>query len=562
MSQKDEHVPSEKDPLLTCKGDADQFVYSKGKLISLSTCGLSDWLLGLSKILGYKLLTLLFVVQHLQKGFGKSFADRATPYMYKAYHVPAPQMQIYTGVTQLPWALKPIIGLLSDVFPIRGLHKGPYMLASSFLGAAAFVSAGLLPSSVLGISGFVACLFMISLQTSTCDLLSEAKYAEKMQEHPEHGPAVLTYVWFGMNFGGLVATLLSGLAIKQLGPETVLLVAALPASAVLIPVLLGYLEESPVSEAQLSNIRRRYAGQCEACYLCILILAASISLMVCSMISTDPLINCVVAACVAIITLVSFSVVLSPMIARVNAFALIQTALSFSTSGATFYFYTDTPEQYPEGPHFSTFFYNSVLGVAGALVSLLGIYCYQRYMSTWRYRSLLITTNLLLAFLSCFDVMMFARVNVRYGVPDHWLVLGLSIFEGLVFQWQWMPHVVILSYLCPKGMEATMYALLAGCHNLGNTIAANCGALLLDRLKIKPSGARNESAHFEHLWVAAAISVVLPLLSVLLLIKLMPDAKQNERLMSEENSDATAGSLWKRWWQKPDASTDPLQPIR
>eukprot|EP00959_Pyramimonas_sp_CCMP1952_P448666 9394886-Pyramimonas_sp.AAC.1 len=64
--------------------------------------------------------------------------------------------------------------------------------------------------------------------------------------------------------------------------------------------------------------------------------------------------------------LVSFTVVLTPVIAKFNAFSLIQTALGVSTSGASFYFYTDTPAMYPEGPHFSEFFYNSVMGTAGS----------------------------------------------------------------------------------------------------------------------------------------------------------------------------------------------------
>ena len=34
-----------------------------------------------------------------------------------------------------------------------------------------------------------------------------------------------------------------------------------------------------------------------------------------------------------------------------------------------------------------------------------------------------------------------------------------------------------MSQLCPRGMEATMFALLAGCHNLGATISSNFGAV-------------------------------------------------------------------------------------
>merc|ERR1719386_369397 len=111
--------------------------------------------------------------------------------------------------------------------------------------------------------------------------------------------------------------------------------------------------------------------------------------------------------------------------------------------------------------------------------------------------------------------MMFRRLNVKMGIPDHAFVLGSSVLENIVSQWMWMPQVVIMSYLCPKGMEATMYALLAGCANLGNAVASNVGAMVLDILGCRPMGADGESAQFENLWLASAIAIVLPLGTVL-----------------------------------------------
>merc|ERR1719343_1808523 len=109
-----------------------------------------------------------------------------------------------------------------------------------------------------------------------------------------------------------------------------------------------------------------------------------------------------------------------------------------------------------------------------------------------------------------------------------------------------MPQVVIMSYFCPKGMEATMYALLAGCHNLGNTIASNCGAYMLDWLGVKPSGAVNESHQFENLWKASAVSTALPLITILLLFRLIPSARQSEKLPDEKHTEATTGSIWQQ----------------
>merc|ERR1719506_2248170 len=94
-------------------------------------------------------------------------------------------------------------------------------------------------------------------------------------------------------------------------------------------------------------------------------------------------------------------------------------------------------------------------------------------------------------------------------------------------------------------MEATMYALLAGCHNLGATVAGNCGALLLHLLECQPSGKPNEGHQFENLWQASLISTVLPLAVVLFLFQLIPAKPQDENLL--RNNSATSGSLWQRF---------------
>jgi len=525
---------------------------SEGKSVGLKLSGLSDFgpikfFLELQEHFGYKLLALLFIVQHNLKGLSSAYFGRAQPYLLKSYHVPGPQMQIVSGIVKLPWALKPIIGLVSDVMPIGGYNKAPYMLVVSVLGALSCILIGVLPQEMLSITTIIVFGFFFNLQVSTCDLLSEAKYAEKMQRSPTKGSSLLTYVWFGMNVAGFVATITSGTLIHQMGPKVLFVVAAVPAAFAIYPVMMGYMEETKLTPEELAENRARYLQQKEACGLCVLMLISSIAVMVCGLISRDPVINCVVAVAVGMAMLVCFSLVLSPVIAKFNAFSLIQTALSLSTGGASFYFYTDTPEQYPEGPHFSDFFYNSVLGTAGTVFSLIGIFTYQRYMSNWKYRNLLIVTNITLSAFSALDIMMYARLNKKIGVPDHALVFGLSCIETVIAQWQWMPQVVILSYLCPKGMEATMYALLAGCHNLGFTVGSSGGALLIDRLGVKPSGAVGESAKFELLWVAALVSAVLPLLFVFLFVRLVPDARQDERLVDEEEVSATRGSLWNRY---------------
>merc|ERR1719321_2626790 len=244
------------------------------------------------------------------------------------------------------------------------------------------------------------------------------------------------------------------------------------------------------------------------------------------------------ALCIMFIILVAFSVALRPAIAKINAFFLVQTSLGIGIGGATFYFYTDTPEQYPEGPHFSVQFFTTVLGLVTSLFSLAGLFIYNKYMHDWNYRSLLFVSNLLISILSVLDIIMFTRLNVKWGIPDTVFVLGSSVSGTIISQWQWMPGVVLLSQMCPKGMEATMYALLAGCHNLGNTLSEYLGAYVLDILEVRPSGLNNEGHQFENLWLASVVATVLPMLTLILIPFLIPDKRQTEKLLEQDDRSA------------------------
>lgn len=505
------------------------------------------FIMSLTETFGYKLMIMLFAVQHLMKGFSQSFVGPATQYLWRSYSVAGPHMQIFSGVVGLPWAMKPIVGLVSDCFPIGGYNKKPYIILSSLLGVAGCATVGMRSQGNLSVECIVVCLFLMQLQFSTCDLLTEAKYSEKMQAHPERGPDLMTYVWFGLQCGGLAATLLVGPVIHHFGPKVPFAVALLPLSFILWPVYNNFMEETPKSREEIATFRKRMLAQKELCFLCVLMFFCTLALSAVGMLFESVYLSCGAAVLVATVVLIAFSIVLSPLTAKVNAFFLIQTSMGFSIDGAAFYFFTDTPEQYPEGPHFSQEFFTSVLGVVGALCSLTGIYFYNKHMSGWSYRRLLFATNLTVSVLSAADVLILSRFNVRLGIPDSAFVLGGTVLTTVISQWMWMPGVVLNSQLCPEGMEATMYALLAGCHNLGSTISANTGAMMLVWLGCTPSGQPGESMQFKSLWKASLLSTVLPMFTLFLLPWMIPDAKQTDKLLADGERDATRGSLWKRW---------------
>lgn len=52
--------------------------------------------------------------------------SKALPYLFRAYSLDAPTVQVMNGLIFLPWAVKPMIGFLSDTVPIFGFRKAGF----------------------------------------------------------------------------------------------------------------------------------------------------------------------------------------------------------------------------------------------------------------------------------------------------------------------------------------------------------------------------------------------------------------------------------------------------
>eukprot|EP00930_Biecheleria_cincta_P017806 TRINITY_DN14050_c0_g1_i1.p1 TRINITY_DN14050_c0_g1~~TRINITY_DN14050_c0_g1_i1.p1 ORF type:complete len:638 (-),score=75.16 TRINITY_DN14050_c0_g1_i1:199-2112(-) len=516
-----------------------------------SRSGLDDVLLWfglLSREYGMKLLLLLHCSQHLLKGIVQQFQGAAVMWLLREYQVTGPKMQVYLSIANSAWALKPVLGCVSDMIPVMGYRKAPYVLVASFAGVACTTLIGLSDINSMGPLGVVACLFGMVFQASTCDLLTEAKYSEEIQEKPNFGPDLIAYVWGGISIGGMIAISVVGWMITHLGARAVFLACIAPAAAIVLPTCMNFFQEVQLSPDMISTIRRRFKEQTGVIYLCALMSGLSMALSAVGVLAQSHDINCVAALVVIILMLPSFHIILRPEIAKVNTFFTLQACCGITISGATFYFYTDQPSQYPEGPHFSVAFFASVLGLVSSGMSVLGLAVYTKYMKDWSFRSLFLMSNILLTILSLLDAVLFRRLNVAFGMPDAFFVLGSSVSTVVVRQWQWMPGIVLMSQLCPAGMEATTFALLAGCANIGSQVSDYLGAFLLHRLDVHPVGAPNESHQFENLWKASMVATLLPGLTIVLIPFMIPDSKQTDnKLLLGNPTSATWGSPWSRW---------------
>merc|ERR1719262_1192524 len=92
------------------------------------------WLARLRNEYGHRLLLLLFASQHLIKGVVQQFQTSSVMWLLREYRIDGPQLQVYVSMANSAWALKPMIGMVSDLMPICGLRKAPYVIMTSCVG--------------------------------------------------------------------------------------------------------------------------------------------------------------------------------------------------------------------------------------------------------------------------------------------------------------------------------------------------------------------------------------------------------------------------------------------
>ncbi|EPY38566.1 hypothetical protein AGDE_05363 [Angomonas deanei] len=125
------------------------------------------------------------------------------------------------------------------------------------------------------------------------------------------------------------------------------------------------------------------------------------------------------------------------------------------------------------------------------------------------------------------------RWNVKLHIPDHVMYIwGDAVVYQAAYMLAWMPMVVLLSRLCPRGSEAMVYALLASISNLGQTMAQEVGAALL--ATVWPVVAQGPHCNFDNLKYLIIVGhLCLPLLIIPCVFLLIPAARVCDALDNE-----------------------------
>lgn len=336
------------------------------------------------------------------------------------------QVAVLTGLAVIPWTIKPLYGWLSDHVPMGGYRRRSYLWLAGLLGSLSWLGMALWVHT-----GWQAMLMMLSgsLAIAVADVVVDSLIVERSRGENWAGTSSLQSLsWGATALGSLVTAYWGGSLLQWLSPRWVFAgTAILP----LVVFLAGFgIREQPYG-------RSPSRGWAEVKRL--------------------------------------WDTLRQPRVLLPVAFVFLWQATP-SSETAFFYFVT-------EDLGFGAEFLGRVRLVS-SLASLVGIFCFQKFLQHLPLRPLLLVITLVSSALGMTSLILVEHWNRLWGISDQWFSLGDSLILTVAGQIAFMPILVLAAKLCPPGIEATFFALLMSIFNLAGALSHELGALLMAGLGI------------------------------------------------------------------------------
>ncbi|PWA97891.1 Biopterin transport-related protein BT1 [Artemisia annua] len=431
-----------------------------------------DWFKMLSRKTHWTAVVAVVVVYGLNQGLGGALARVGTEYYMKDVQKVQPsESQAYLGITRIPWIIKPIWGLLTDVVPVFGYRRRPYFVLAGILGIISMFYLSF--HEKLHIVLALLSLTIGSAGVAIADVTVDACVAQHSGIHPSLAPDMQSLCALSSSIGALIGFSLSGVFVHLIGPKGVYGLLSIPYALVL---LVGLVLKEPHSPSfAYGQITEKFVDAATAMW----------------------------------------TTLKSEDVWRPCLYMYLSFALSLDIYEGLFYWETDSKA----GPSFSQGTIGFILSI-GSIGSLLGAILYQYNLKDHPFRALLFWTQLIFGLSGMLDLVFILRLNLKLGIPDYFFaVIDESVFQ-LIGRLKWMPLLVLSSQLCPPGIEGTFFALLMSIDNFGRMSSTWLGGLLLHVLNVTRT-------QFDNLWLAILIRNILritPLCFLFLVPKNGPDS--------------------------------------
>ncbi|GER31063.1 major facilitator superfamily protein [Striga asiatica] len=352
-------------------------------------------------------------------------------YLKDDLHLDPAETAVVSGVSSLPWLVKPLYGFISDSFPLCGYRRRSYLVLSGVLGAFSWSMMATIVDSKYSVA---LCILLGSLSVAFSDVVVDSMVVERARgESQSVSGSLQSLCWGSSAFGGIVSSYFSGSLVDAYGVRFVFgLTALLPLITSAVAVL--------VKEQPLHDSTKKLNT-----------LSDSAGLLGCSKYSLIQLWDAVKQPNVFLPTLFIFLWQATPQ-----------------SDHAMFYFITNELRFTPE--------FLGRVKLVTSIASLVGVGIYNGFLKDVRLRKMFLVTTVIGSVLGMTQVFLVSGLNRKFGISDEWFAVGDSLILTVLGQVSFMPVLVLAAKLCPEGMEATLFATLMSISNGGSVLGGLIGA--------------------------------------------------------------------------------------
>ena len=350
---------------------------------------------------------------------------------------PATMSQLYALIA-LPWTIKPLFGLITDLYPLFGFRRKSYIL---LCGVFNLINWLILSYYVVRLFPMISLLFLISCFSCFCSVIGEAIVVEVSQlnkkiknynnnnynkDNDEEDAKDYVSIYFIIkNFGCLLSAYFKGKFVEWFELKTIFLISSF------VPILIiisGFI----LIEEKYNNNNREYKNY---------------NLFI-------NFINFIKQKIVYIPTLFIFLFTCTP-----------------SYGDALFYFVTERLNFTPENL--------GVISLFSNIFTIIAIFLYKFFFKNIKIKIIIFFGILIYFIFSFMAFMLVKRFNIYLGINDFYFALLSSSVISLIGEFLLMPILSLAAELCPKNLEGTVYSLFMSTLNFGGVMSNLFGSCLM-----------------------------------------------------------------------------------
>jgi MFS family permease len=398
----------------------------------------------------------------------------------------------------LPWSMKMVAGVASDVYPIAGSRRGAYLLLGAFCSLAGYAW---LAGAVQSKATYLAASILVTVGLMIQDVVADALSVEVAQSDEEMGQ-IQTLGRMATLAGGIGVGYLSGFLAGSIGPRATF------AWAMLLPILVGATVFFIPRDARPRAVRAEPGpfggGKARLVLLVGLGYAAfGAALQIADVPYAEEIILAVSAGMISFL-LARIGISRAVAVAAVVIFLFRATP----SVGQGYSYWAIDQLGFDER-------FLGVLAQVGSVLSLAGLLLFRKTIVKRPVSFTLMWVMVAATILYLPNIGLFYGLHDWLGISARTLAFIDTTISAPLAQLTMVPMLVLIAKTAPRGGEATMFAIMASLMNL----ALSASQLFTQYLNTAFAVTQHDYSNLGRLMIVVGVIGLLPLLALPLLRK-------------------------------------------